>query len=219
MLKKDIKSESYEAVHIQIDEKELSMEDDDVRAERARVTANQYDPDCPLVMKNMRKIYPGRGGLGPKLAVKDVTLAVEEGVIFGLLGPNGAGKTTLISILTGLYEASLGEAQLDGFDIKTQTDQVYTVIGVCPQFDILWEDLNVEEHIQFYARLKGIPPEKEIEAVEESLKRVALQSLRFNLPTKLSGGERRRLSIAIALVGNPAVVFFDEPTVSFLFFF
>lgn len=67
------------------------MEDKDVKDERSRVLNNEHDPACPLIMKNMRKIYPGRGGLGPKLAVKDVTLAVESDIVFGLLGPNGAG--------------------------------------------------------------------------------------------------------------------------------
>jgi ABC-type multidrug transport system ATPase subunit len=81
-------------------------------------------------MRNMRKVYAGRGGQGPKLAVRDVTLAVEEGITFGLLGPNGAGKSTLISILTGLYEATGGKATLAGFDIKTQSRQVYQNIGI-----------------------------------------------------------------------------------------
>ena len=87
---------------------ETKFEDDDVRAERARIDSNAYPEAAPLVVNHMRKVYPSRGGLGPKLAVKDVTLAAESGIVFGLLGPNGAGKTTLISILTGLYEASDG---------------------------------------------------------------------------------------------------------------
>ena len=76
-------------VLITVDESELKSEDSDVKEERARVLDGNYDPNCPLIMQHMRKVYAGRGGLGPKLAVKDVTFAVEEGVIFGLLGPNG----------------------------------------------------------------------------------------------------------------------------------
>lgn len=128
------KSEEILATNIQIDENETKFEDDDVKAERARVTDSNFaSAEHPLVMKNMRKVYAGRGGAGPKLAVKDVTFAVEKGITFSLLGPNGAGKTTLISILTGLYEASTGQATLAGFDIQTQTSEVYKCIGICPQ--------------------------------------------------------------------------------------
>ncbi|KAJ3297347.1 hypothetical protein HDU79_003962 [Rhizoclosmatium sp. JEL0117] len=187
-------------------------EDDDVREERARVDAGKYSDTAPIVMSHMKKVYPSRKGLGPKVGVRNVTFAEEAGVIFGLLGPNGAGKTTLISILTGLYESSGGVARLAGYDIKTQTSLVYNSIGVCPQFDILWEDLTVEEHLYFYARLKGVAGGREKEAVEASLKQVSLEALRSRLSKRLSGGEKRRLSIAIALVGNPSVVFLDEPT-------
>ncbi|KAJ3113667.1 hypothetical protein HK100_001913 [Physocladia obscura] len=188
-------------------------EDDDVRAERRRVDDGMLDDEeHTIVMRHMKKVYPGRKGLGPKIAVRDVTFAEKAGGIFGLLGPNGAGKTTLISILTGLYEASGGEARLAGFDIKTDTANVYKSIGVCPQFDILWDDLTVSEHLYFYARLKGVIGKSEVEAVENSLKQVSLDALRNRLSKSLSGGERRRLSIAIALVGAPKVVFLDEPT-------
>ncbi|ORY30710.1 hypothetical protein BCR33DRAFT_857259 [Rhizoclosmatium globosum] len=189
-----------------------AREDDDVRAERLRVNAEKYGKDATIIVNHMRKVYPSRKGLGPKIAVRDVTFAEEKGTIFGLLGPNGAGKTTLISILTGLYENSGGSARLAGFDTKTQTAQVYQSIGVCPQFDIHWEDLSVEEHLYFYARLKGIGKSEEREAVNRSLEQVSLEALRSRLAKRLSGGEKRRLSIAIALLGNPQVVFLDEPT-------
>ncbi|KAI8927349.1 hypothetical protein BC831DRAFT_549185 [Entophlyctis helioformis] len=205
-------SEEDLAMSVKIDEKETQFEDADVKAERARIVEGKYDPKCPLIMKNMRKVYAGRGGAGPKLAVKDVTFAVEEGIVFGLLGPNGAGKTTLISILTGLYEASTGHATLAGYDIKTETAEVYKRIGICPQFDILWEELTVGEHLYFYARLKGIPYAFEKSAIQAALESVALTRFETRLTKGLSGGERRRLSIAIALLGSPSVIFFDEPT-------
>lgn len=209
-------SENYQATNIAMDEEELKMEDSDVKAERDRVLNSKMDPSSPLIMKHLRKIYPGRGGLGPKLAVKDITLSVDKDLIFGLLGPNGSGKTTLISCLTGLFEPSSGEAILSGYNIRTQIDMVYRKIGVCPQFDILWEDLTVGEHLYFYARLKGVSKENEGEAVQRSLEQVSLQDFVHRLSKGLSGGEKRRLSIAIALVGQPAVVFLDEPTVYFI---
>ncbi|KAJ3244891.1 hypothetical protein HDU78_010370 [Chytriomyces hyalinus] len=189
-----------------------SREDDDVRDERVRIDTGHHNPASPIIISHMRKVYSGRKGLGPKVAVRDVTFAAESGVIFGLLGPNGAGKTTLINILTGLYEATGGQAKLAGFDIKTQQAMVYNNIGVCPQFDILWEDLTVEEHLYFYARLKGVGRGNEAAAVQKSLVQVSLIALKHRLSKNLSGGEKRRLSIAIALVGDPAVVFLDEPT-------
>eukprot|EP00842_Homolaphlyctis_polyrhiza_P004047 jgi/Hompol1/4643/HPOL_003777-RA len=208
----DPKSEAQLALSVVVDENETRFEDPDVKAERARVDSGNYDPVSPLVIKHMRKVYASRAGAGPKLAVKDATFAVEEGIVFGLLGPNGAGKTTLISILTGLFEASTGIATIGGFDVKADTAEVYKRIGICPQFDILWDDLSVADHLYFYARLKGIHAKDERQAVEQSLANVALTGYNRRLTKGLSGGEKRRLSIAIALLGSPKVVFLDEPT-------
>jgi len=83
---------------------------------------------------------------------------------------------------------------------------------VCPQHDILWDDLTIEEHLLFYARIKGIPPEKEQEAVQKAMDTVSLTKYKNSLSKNLSGGEKRRLSIAIALIGDGKVVFLDEPT-------
>ncbi|CAG8698021.1 10354_t:CDS:2, partial [Dentiscutata heterogama] len=155
MIKKHKKKEENEDIielekgTVEIDPDEVNLEDDDVKEERKRVLGNNYDIDSPLVMKHMRKIYPSG-----KLAVKDVTFAVDRNVIFGLLGPNGAGKTTLISILTGLYPPTSGSATINNLDILTNMREVYLSIGVCPQHDILWDDLTVGEHLLFYARLK-----------------------------------------------------------------
>jgi ABC-type uncharacterized transport system ATPase subunit len=122
-----------EKVDTSVEEAVERLEDDDVKAERARIDAKEYAEDSPLIINHLRKVYPPRSGLGPKIAVRDITLAVEKGVILGLLGPNGAGKTTVISVLTGLYRATSGQAKLAGFDISTETSQVYQKIGTCPQ--------------------------------------------------------------------------------------
>ncbi|KAJ1501976.1 hypothetical protein HMI56_002938, partial [Coelomomyces lativittatus] len=110
-------------------EDETQFEDADVKAERARVDSNNISPTCPLIIRHMRKIYPGT----KKVAVKDITFAVEQDNIFGLLGPNGAGKTSLISILTGLYPPTAGTAHIGGFNIYTEQDDVHHLVGICPQ--------------------------------------------------------------------------------------
>jgi len=160
-----------------------------------------------VIVKDMRKAYPNG-----KLAVKSVSLAIENNSVFGLLGPNGAGKTTLISILTGLYPPTAGDAYLAGFSVNKEMQDIYLNIGVCPQHDILWDDLTVEEHLLFYARIKGVKPKEEKAAVKKALETVSLQKFKNRLSKGLSGGEKRRLSIAISLIGDGKVVFLDEPT-------
>ncbi|OMJ16749.1 ABC transporter A family member 7 [Smittium culicis] len=189
------------------DESELQFEDEDVKAERNRVILTGISNTDTLILNRLRKVYSSG-----KAAVKDVTLSIESGTIFGLLGPNGAGKTSIISIVTGLYKMTSGSANLAGFDVRTETDQVYRNFGICPQHDILWDDLSISEHLYFYARLKGTPKSQEDQLVTETIERVKLTSIRNRIARKLSGGEKRRLSIAISFVGNPSVVFLDEPT-------
>lgn len=192
---------------------ELIEEDQQVKEERQGVY-NIEPPyfSFPLLVKDLRKIYKGKGGRPDKIAVKRMCLRVNEGELFGLLGPNGAGKTTLISMLTGLYKPDSGNAWIAGFDITNELDQVQLIMGVCPQFDILWPDLTVYEHLLFYARLKGIAPYDEHNRVQLAMKDVYLTQFKNLKTNELSGGMRRRLSVAIALVGNPKIVFLDEPT-------
>jgi ABC-type multidrug transport system ATPase subunit len=132
--------------------------------------------------------------------------------MFGMLGPNGAGKTTLISMFTGMYRPSSGNAWIAGCDIKSQLDIVQQQIGLCPQFDLLWGDLSVEEHLLFFARLKGVEPESEQERVNIAISEVMLDKFRGFKVKTLSGGMKRRLSVAISLVSYPKIIFLDEPS-------
>ncbi|CAG8486112.1 3807_t:CDS:10 [Ambispora leptoticha] len=185
-----------------------TMGDDDVKAERLRVLSGNYPVESTnLVVKELVKVYPDG-----KLAVDNLTFAVEKNVVFGLLGPNGAGKTSTMHILTGLYPLTSGSVYIDGTDIRSDVEKIYTKIGVCPQFDLLWPDLTIEEHLLFYARLRGVDPRLETEAINHTLKLVELTEFKYRLVRGLSGGEKRRLSIAIALTGDSKVVFLDEPT-------
>ena len=197
-----------------MDEEELAEEDQDTKGERRAVYELKKENfwKYPLISKDIRKVYPGTAGRPPMVANKNISFKIEQGELFGLLGPNGAGKTTLITQLTGLYPPTLGNAWIGGYDIRNQLEKVQLQIGVCPQFDVLWEKLTVEEHLLFYARIKGIPPEQEDLAVTKALKEVHLSEQRDVTTAELPLGMKRRLSIAISLVSSPKVVFLDEPT-------
>ena len=111
----------------------------------------------PLVINNLRKLYVKQGYKGSYAAVKSFNLRVAEKETFGLLGPNGAGKTTLINMLTGMINPDYGNAWIGGYDIISKISKAQLEMGVCPQFDLLWPQMTVEEHLRFYARLKGTP--------------------------------------------------------------
>jgi ABC-type glutathione transport system ATPase component len=134
-------------------------EDSLSQREREEVAHMDGSGDWPLVINNLRKLYKKQGHPGPYAAVKSFNLRVAAKETFGLLGPNGAGKTTLISMLTGMTNPDYGNAWIGGFDISANIGKAQLQMGVCPQFDLLWPQLTVEEHLTFYARLKGVPSE------------------------------------------------------------
>lgn len=168
------------------------------------VETGKVDPNSPVIINQLYKEYDNG-----KVAVDNISFHLEPNECFGFLGPNGAGKTTTISILTGLFEATSGHALVGGYDISNEIDLVHRVIGVCPQFDIQWKELTVEEHLLFYARLKGIDQRQERDHVRDLAMEVGLDGCLDRQSGQLSGGMRRRLSIAIALTGNPKIVFLE----------
>lgn len=194
----------------------VQMEKPDVSQETEKVEQLllESNSSSAIIVDNLKKVYPGRDGNPAKFAVKGLSLAVTEGECFGMLGPNGAGKTSFISMMIGLTKPTSGGAYVQGMDIRTQMDGIYTSMGVCPQHDLLWETLTGREHLLFYGRLKNLKGSALTQAVEESLKSVNL----FNggvgdkKAGKYSGGMKRRLSVAISLIGDPKVVYMDEPS-------
>jgi ABC-type multidrug transport system ATPase subunit len=186
-------------------------EDSDVTAERNRINQQKYEIDSsPLILANLTKEFVRNKQ--KKVAVNHLCLVVGKGECFGLLGENGAGKTTTISMATGFQQPTLGTAFVAGNDVRTDIDKVHLSIGVCPQFSILWEGLTVEEHLLFYARLKGVSPSHEAAHVSTSLRQFGLTSVKDRQSQALSGGMQRRVSVAISLVGHSKIVFLDEPT-------
>jgi ABC-type multidrug transport system ATPase subunit len=109
-----------------------------------------------------------------------------------MLGENGAGKTTTISMLTGLFPPDEGYALVGGYNIVGEIDKVHIVMGLCPQFDILWDDLSCKEHLLFYARMKGVPSQEEDRHVRSLLEEVGLYEERNRYSSQLSGGMKRR---------------------------
>jgi len=159
-----------------------------------------------VVVRDIRKEFPG------KTALNGVSLSIPKGECLGLLGPNGAGKSTLAHILSGIISPSGGEASIAGRDIATEMYMVRKVMGFCPQHEIVWESLTVEEHLLFYLRVKGVDREFEYSEAERILASVGLLDAIDKTVSQLSGGMKRRLSIAISLVGNPKCLILDEPT-------
>ncbi|KFR04981.1 ATP-binding cassette sub-family A member 13, partial [Nipponia nippon] len=151
---------------------------------------------------------------GQKAAIKDLSLAFHRGQITALLGPNGAGKTTVISLLTGLYPPSSGTVIINGKDIRTDLAAIRTELGVCPQYDVLFNILTVREHLLLYASVKAPSWTKEQlnQQVSGALEDVDLSQHQYKPVGALSGGMKRRLSIAISFIGNSKTVVLDEPT-------
>ncbi|CAL9048514.1 unnamed protein product [Musa banksii] len=188
----------------------------DVSQEREVVEHLLLEPNIShaVISDNLKKVYPGCDGNPDKHAVRGLSLALPNGECFGMLGPNGAGKTTFITMMIGLITPSSGTAYVQGMDIRTNMDQIYTSMGVCPQHDLLWETLTGREHLLFYGRLKNLKGAALLQAVEESLKSVDLfyGGVGDKQVAKYSGGMKRRLSVAISLIGDPKVVYMDEPS-------
>ncbi|KFK27924.1 hypothetical protein AALP_AA8G447700 [Arabis alpina] len=194
----------------------IDIEKTDVTQEREKVEQlrNEGKAGHAIVCDNMKKVYPGSDGNPSKTAVRGLYLDVVSGECFGMLGPNGAGKTSFINMMTGLLKPTSGTAFVQGLDICKDMNKVYTSMGVCPQHDLLWETLTGREHLLFYGRLKNIKGSALTQAVEESLKSVSLfdGGVADKPAGKYSGGMKRRLSVAISLIGNPKVVYMDEPS-------
>ncbi|PKU47979.1 atp-binding cassette sub-family a member 13 [Limosa lapponica baueri] len=151
---------------------------------------------------------------GQKAAVKDLSLTFHRGQITALLGPNGAGKTTVISLLTGQYPPSSGTIIINGKDIRTDLAAIRTELGVCPQYDVLFNILTVREHLLLYGSVKapGWTTEQLNQYVSGALEDVDLSQHQYKPVGALSGGMKRRLSIAISFIGNSKTVVLDEPT-------
>ena len=156
-----------------------------------------------IQISNISKSY------GDKKALDEFSLTIKEGSVFGLLGVNGAGKTTLLSILNNLINIDSGDIKIFGLDIRTQKREINSISSIIPQHLAFYENLSVGENLDFFAKIQNAKKED----FEKALEINSLGNLLKQKASSLSGGQKRRLNIAIGLLNNPKIIYFDEPTV------
>jgi len=162
--------------------------------------------ECILEARGLFKKY------GDLVAVNGINFCVKRGEIFGFLGPNGAGKTTTVRMFCGLTRITAGEAYIDGYSIKKDGKKVKRIIGVVPDISNLYSELTCLENLLFSGEMYGVPKRKRLEKAEELLRFFGLWNRRNTKFKNLSKGLKRRLTLAVALIHDPKILFLDEPT-------
>ena len=145
-------------------------------------------------------------------AVKDLSIDVRKGEVFGFLGPNGAGKSTSLNMMVGLLKPTKGRTLIDGVEVKPGSREVKEKIGIVPQDTILWENLTCYENLMLMANLHEVPKEEGQSRAERLLEEMLLVEKRDSLAKELSGGMKRRLNLALGLIHEPEVLLLDEPS-------
>lgn len=143
------------------------------------------------------------------IALNNLSLEIKKGTIFGLLGVNGAGKSTILSILNGLSQFDSGKINIFGLDIKNDIEEIKNISSIIPQNLAFYEKLTVKENLDFFAKIQNAKKEDYKHAIEIN----ALTNFLNQRASTLSGGQKRRLNIAIGILNNPQIIYFDEPTV------
>ncbi len=146
-------------------------------------------------------------------AVDGVSFAIDEGEIFGLLGPNGAGKTTTIRMLSTILPPDRGDVTIGGYSIRHDADEVRRLIGVCPQELALYAEMSAFDNLVFFGRMAGLDGKEAGVQAMTQLELMGLEDRARGKVDKYSGGMKRRVNLAIALMGHPRLLFLDEPTV------
>lgn len=150
---------------------------------------------------------------GAQCAVDQLSMHIAEGEFYGLLGPNGAGKTTTISVLSTLLAPDEGEIRIAGFELHSNKAQIRRHIGVVPQEIALYEDLSAERNLLFFGALHGLCKSEQVKRAGELIDWMGLTDRKHHAVKTYSGGMKRRINLAIALMHNPDILFLDEPTV------
>jgi len=144
--------------------------------------------------------------------VDKLSFCLEYGECFALLGVNGAGKTTTFKALTSEHPVTSGDIFIDGMELTSNFQKVRNLIGYCPQFDAIFEYMTVYENLEFYAKVKGIPSDRVDQMIKTLIHELNLSEYEKIVSGTLSGGNKRKLSVGIAMIGNPPIVLLDEPS-------
>lgn len=160
-----------------------------------------------LEVKNITKIY------GKKVVVNDLSFTLEKGEILGFLGPNGAGKSTTMNIITGYIGATSGSVSIGGHDTLDDVNKVKGKIGYLPEIPPVYSDMTIEEYLKFVCELKKVKKSETKDVIDNVMKLVRIDHVRGRLIKNLSKGYKQRVGIAQAVIGNPEIIIFDEPTV------
>jgi ABC-2 type transport system ATP-binding protein len=160
-----------------------------------------------IIAKNITKIY------GKHRALDDISFHIQSGQVTGLLGPNGAGKSTTMNILTGYITASSGEVTIDNMDIVEHSDEVKRLMGYLPEHPPLYDDMTVEEYLNFVGKLKRLDKQQQQRDMDKAYQVLHIGDVRSRLIKNLSKGYRQRIGMAQALLGSPKILILDEPTV------
>jgi len=182
----------------------IPIDQNDIETEKNRT---EQDVQEPIRVLDMSKVYDNGYA-----AVKNITFGVAPGQIFGLLGPNGAGKSSSFNILTAASAKSGGSVQLLGQEINRNMPEVFENVGICPQFDALWDILTVTEHLMLYGQLKGLTDNNLHDVVNYYIDVLQLRDHAHKRAHELSGGNKRKLMVANAFIGSASLIFLDEPS-------
>ena len=186
------------------------------KKEHSKIVNKAHNPfeSVLLQVKNLKKIYRN-GCCNPKkniiIAVNNLNFSVKHGECFGLLGLNGAGKTTTFKCITQEISKNDGDILVNGRDINEKFDELNDLFGYCPQFNAIFEHLTVYENLEFYARIKGINKNSIKTLVKTLINQMSLKEFKYKVSNHLSGGNKRKLAVAISIICNPPIIFLDEP--------
>lgn len=195
------------ALHSAVPDPEVEHQIELVR-ELIAVSSGENFPG--IIVDHVSKTFASHGRT--VTAVDDVSFAIRNGQCYGLVGHNGAGKTTLLNMLSGSMKSSSGRITVEGLGVESNLETVRAMTGYCPQFSTLWDDMTGAEHLYLFGRLKGLRGEELRDEVDRTLRAAHLEDFRSTCAAGYSGGMRRKLSVQMAMVGHPQVVFLDEPS-------